>query len=125
MAARVTPIRAEIEAVWCTTVSGLSIALPWAFVQFHLAQGLRRVPLDDVILDPSAPLLPWLTVTEAAQQHIEDVDGMTIKYARAKISRACDAGQIVSRGCRRERKIEPVSFRAWRLVEREKDLARE
>jgi len=60
--------------------------------------------------------LPWLFNRR--------VDGMNLHRAIVKISRACNAGRIASEGAAFKRRLEPNSLDAWRLAEREKDLAR-
>ena len=70
------------------------------------------------------PPRPWLTVTEAAKAHLSDVDGISLPVAQAKISRACRQGKLVSTGEGTLRRIEPASFSAWRLSERERNLER-
>lgn len=68
---------------------------------------------------------PWLTVSEAARLHLNDVDGITLAAAKVKISRACQQGKIISTGEGFRRRIDPVSLDAWRLAERERNLADE
>lgn len=66
----------------------------------------------------------WLTVTEAARLHQNDVDGLSLEHASVKITRGCNSSAIHSTGNGRQRRIDPASLNAWRLVEREKDLDR-
>ena len=103
-------------------VEGRLILLPAATVWAMRARGLSSITLT-VSLD-GAPPRPWLTVSEAARLHCDDVDGMTIPRAKVRISRACSRGEVVATGEGVARRIEPTSFDAWRLKEREKDLDR-
>ncbi len=64
----------------------------------------------------------WLTVTEAAREHLEDVDGLTLDAAKMRVMRACNSGTVKHRGVGRNRRVEPGSLRAWRLSEREREL---
>lgn len=68
------------------------------------------------------PTEKWLTVTEAAKEHASDIDGMTFSHAKVAISRAATQGGFKSRGTGRSRLIDPVSLRAWRLQQRERNL---
>lgn len=64
-----------------------------------------------------------LTVTEAARQHLGDVDGLTLTAARARVTRAANAGEFADNGKSGvHRRIEPQSFAAWRLKQRERAL---
>lgn len=70
-------------------------------------------------LDPSEE---WLSVTEAAQEHVADIDGLGLPTAKATVSRAAARGDFKSAGRGHTRRIEPSSFREWRLRRREKAL---
>jgi len=99
---------------------GRLVLLPRATIDAMLAAG--RTSLTMTISLTAEPPQPWLTVTEAAKQHLEDVDGITLAVAQAKVSRACREGKIVSTSEGTLRRIDPVSFAAWRLGERERNL---
>jgi len=64
----------------------------------------------------------WLTVTQAAELLVHDLPGLTIKKARSRISTAASRGEFKTTGSRRSQRVEPVSFAAWRLKQRDKDL---
>ncbi len=65
----------------------------------------------------------WLSVTECAELLTTDIDGLTLSEARARVSGAATRGRFLTNGKTwRERRIEPVSFDAWRLRQRERDL---
>jgi hypothetical protein len=100
------------------------VLLPAAMVDHLRGTGLPSVTLriDLHRADPSQTQPEWLTVTEAAKRHLDDVDGMTLARAKVKISRACEAGLIIARGRGRDRRVDPVSLDSWRLTERERDL---
>lgn len=125
MAETIIPTRAEIETVWCVTASGLSVALPVAFVEQQLARGLDRVVLDEICLRTSKPSRPSLTVTEAARLLISDFPWLSHADALSRISYACRTGQVVSTGRGRGRRIAADSLDAWRLRRRNEDLAKE
>ena len=86
---------------------------------------------DALALETSPPLIApdnWLTVTGAAQLLMKDIPGLTIERAKARVSSAArpDRAQFVTNGKGRlERRIEPVSFDAWRLKQRDADLDEE
>lgn len=65
---------------------------------------------------------PWLTVTDAATLLQHDLPGLTLRKARSRVSTAASRGEFQAEGCRRARRIEPVSFDAWRLKQRDGDL---
>jgi hypothetical protein len=117
-------VQAVTDYATLTDTEGRLVLLPAATVEHFRKRGAAAItltiPLDDQAVDDGG----WLTVTEAARLHVDDVDGMNLAAARTKISRACDAGRIVSIGECRRRRIEPKDFAAWRLHEREKNLDR-
>lgn len=67
----------------------------------------------------------WLTATQAARLHMNDVDGLTLDAARMAVRRGAEHNEFTSQGAGRERRIDPVTFDAWRLRRRELDLARD
>lgn len=66
----------------------------------------------------------WLTVSDAARLHLDDVAGLDLPQAKSRIHYACERGRIRSVGTGRDRRIDPVSLNAWRLAQRERDLDR-
>lgn len=64
----------------------------------------------------------WIDSSDAAMRHMEDIDGMTLRQARVRISRACSRGEVRSTGEGQHRWIDPVSLDAWRLRQRERSL---
>jgi excisionase family DNA binding protein len=80
---------------------------------------------------PSIPVEPksvqtsaWLTVTEAAELLLEDVSGLDLQRAKARVSKAANEQRFRTNGRRgRDRRIDRDSFSTWRLEQREKDLA--
>jgi DNA-binding response OmpR family regulator len=63
-----------------------------------------------------------LTVTQAAKKLMQDLPGLSLAKARSRISTAAGKGEFESVGTRRDRRIAPVSFDAWRLKQRDRDL---
>jgi hypothetical protein len=114
---------ANIAVTELLDAEGRLFLVPTALVSTWQAQGLDTVTVT-IRLNAAKPARPWLTVSEAARLHIDDVDGMNLHRAIVKISRACNAGRIASEGAAFKRRLEPNSLDAWRLAEREKDLAR-
>ena len=112
---------ANVEFVQLADVEGRLVLIPEPAYR-------QLVATADGMLTIHIPVgkdtVEWLTVTEAAKAHLDDVDGLTLPIAKARISRACDSGQIVHVGRGTKRRIEPTSFAAWRLKEREKNLNR-
>lgn len=102
---------------------GRLILIPAATVQALIAAGLESISLD-VPLPGARQGGEWLTVTEAARLHLGDLPGISLENAKSKISRACESGKIRSRGERTLRRIDPISFDAWRLAQREADCDR-
>jgi len=67
----------------------------------------------------------WITVTQAAALLIRDVPSLDLPKARSRISIAAGRNEFTLDGERKERRIEPVSFDAWRLKQRDRDLDEE
>jgi len=62
-------------------------------------------------------------VTEAAQLLARDLPWLDEKKARARVSTAARRQEFRANGkARREHRIEPYSFDAWRLKQRDRDL---
>lgn len=121
MAAGIIPeTTASAHFVELADSQGRLVLLPRATVDALLSAGQTTVELT--ISLTTEPPRPWLTVTEAARLHLNDVDGITLEVAQAKVSRACRESKIVSVGEGTRRRIDPVSLDAWRLAERERNL---
>lgn len=68
----------------------------------------------------------WITLAEAVTQHIDDVDNSSEDSARMRIRREGRNGKFQTNGKPgRELRIDPTSFAAWRLRQREINLANE
>lgn len=65
-----------------------------------------------------------LTVTEAATLLCDDVDDLSPAAAKVRVSRAAKSNQFNSDGEGHHRRIDPVSFDAWRLRVRQRELDR-
>lgn len=115
--------QASIDFVQVTDSQGILLLVPAAVLAHYQALGLTRLHFD-VCIGEHPDRQGWLTVTQAARQHLEDIPGMTLAQATAKISRACDTHKILASGNGRDRRIEPTSFDAWRLAQRERELDR-
>lgn len=106
------------------SAEGIAVLLPKSTADHFLRSG-RRLLTIDIDLSPGEPPAQWLTVEQAAREHMADIDGISLNYARAKVSRACSQGKFRNNGLyRHSRRIDPDSFRVWRLAEREKHLDR-
>jgi DNA-binding response OmpR family regulator len=85
-------------------------------------------PLTGVISDvlqQRVTAASWLTVTEAATLLCQDVPGLDLKGARARVSWAAGAGKFRTNGEKGPgRRIDPTSFNSWRLQQRDIDLDR-
>jgi hypothetical protein len=67
----------------------------------------------------------WHTLSEAAERHLTDVDGLTLESSRMRLRRAIDAGEIQTNGeSGRKLRLAPDSLGEWRLRQRELDLRR-
>lgn len=65
----------------------------------------------------------WLTVTEAAKKYLRDVDGLNLNKAKGRVSIAATRGEFETNGKKGQaRRIEPNSFAAWQLDERNRNL---
>lgn len=98
------PALAAITAAWPT--------LPTA---------LRRAVL--AIIQTAEPTREWHTVSEAARLLQTDIDGLEFHSAAARVSLAAKRGKFLAEGVTSRRRIEPNSFAAWRLAQRERQLA--
>lgn len=107
---------------------GRLVLLPRATVSAMLAAG--RTSISMIISLTSAPPQPWLSVTEAAKLHIQDLPPAAneeerrqqLLTARASISRACSEGKIVCIGEGTSRRLNPDSLATWRLIQRDRYL---
>lgn len=65
----------------------------------------------------------WLTVTAAAALLRRDFPELTARQASARVSKAASTGKFITNGKRgTARRIDVVSFDAWRLQQRDRDL---
>ena len=63
-----------------------------------------------------------LTGTAAARLLMKDIPRLTLDKARSRVSTAAGEGDFKSSGTGRNRRIDPESFDAWRLKQRDRDL---
>lgn len=69
------------------------------------------------------PAGPCLTVTHAAELLMKDVPSLDLHNAKARVSKAASTGRLKTNGEKgTARRIDPVSFDAWRLKQRDRDL---
>lgn len=101
----------------------------WEYASWNAAEArvdLGTLPAALRSLRPMSPEEQWLKVTECAQLLMKDLPGTSLEQARAKVSWAANAGKFVTNGKQRHaRRIERTSFDAWRLEQRDRDLAAE
>ncbi|MCC6425858.1 MAG: hypothetical protein IT435_03450 [Phycisphaerales bacterium] len=65
----------------------------------------------------------WITVSDGAQLLLSDLPYLDVKRAAARVSKAAGAGKFVTNGKTRDaRRIERISFDAWRLAQRDRAL---
>lgn len=86
------------------------------------------VDLTGVIERPTKPHADaatrrWITVTEAARLLLDDVSGIELPQAKARVSKAASDGKFTTNAKHGQaRRIDRPSFSVWRLEQREKDL---
>lgn len=74
-------------------------------------------------LRPSIPPTSWLTVSQAAHLLVNDLPFLDLKRAMARVSKAAEFSKFVTNGKQRAaRRVERISFDAWRLQQRDRDL---
>lgn len=74
-------------------------------------------------LKSGEPQVKWITVTEAATSLLEEVSGISLKKARARVSRAAGKHRFRTNGKRGlKRRIDLDSFNTWRLEQRDMQL---
>jgi CheY-like chemotaxis protein len=64
----------------------------------------------------------WLTVTQSAELLLRDLPSLNLAKARSRISTAAGRKEFKFAGSRKGRRVDPVSFDAWRLKQRDRDL---
>lgn len=106
-----------LNLVPIATNDGVPIWIPKVTYDALLARGGGKI-IAEIAADTSG----WLTPKEAAMEHMKDRDGITQNAATISIGRAAKRGEFKSSGEGQNRKIDPVSFRAWRLEQRERNL---
>lgn len=95
----------------------------------HARLGSGGLVLDLATVFPATGLVEvkpdaWITVTKAAEQLLDDVSGINLGKAKARVSKAAGEGRFRTNGKEgRDRRIDQDSFSTWRLEQRAKDLA--
>lgn len=65
----------------------------------------------------------WLKVSECAELLLNDVDGLNVENARARVSFAASKNKFRTNGKKgNARRVDRDSFSTWRLKQRERDL---
>lgn len=107
---------AALELVPMASSAG-PVWVPRVMVDAMLAAGGGKITVEI-----KGDTTGWITVTEAAERHLSDRDGMSLETAKVRVTRAAGRKAFLAKGDGRERRIDPVSFDAWRLAEREAAL---
>lgn len=111
-------IEAEpLKLVPVSTTTGVMAWLPQQTVE-----SLKSNGGGDLRIKIESDTTGWLTQKQATVEHMNDVDGLKFDAAKMRIRRAAERGAFLSVGKNRDHRIDPVSFRAWRLEQRERDL---
>jgi len=83
---------------------------------------LRAFP-GGVVIEPKPA--EWLRVTDAGRKLLQDVSGITLPQAKARVTKAANEGMIRTNGkTDHARRIDPISYDAWRLEQRNRELAK-
>lgn len=99
---------------------GRLVLFPQAAIDALRRSGQRSLTLTIDLTDGKPN--NWIDIGEAVEQLQQDVDDLADDAARMRISRACKQGQIEHAKDGKALRIETVSFKAWRLDQREKNL---
>lgn len=95
----------------------------------HARLGSGGLAMDLATVFPATGMVEvkpdaWITVTAAAKQLLDDVSGINLGKAKARVSKAAGEGRFRTNGKEgRDRRIDQDSFSTWRLEQRDKDLA--
>lgn len=77
-------------------------------------------------IHPAVPEVQWLTVSECAELLLNDISGLDIDKAKARVSKAASSGKFGTNGkTGSARRVDRDSFSTWRLEQRERDLEAE
>jgi hypothetical protein len=106
------------------TIIRLDQTISWNERRATIDCSVLRSMLQTISPPPAEP--SWLTVTEAARLVMADFPHLDIAPAKVRVTRAANAGQVATNSrTGRHRRLERQSLDAWRLAERDRDLARE
>lgn len=95
----------------------------------HAHLGPNGIALDLACAFPTSAVVEikgdaWITVTAAAKLLLDDISGIDLDKAKARVSKAANEGKFRTNGKKgAARRIGRDSFSTWRLEQREKDLA--
>lgn len=95
----------------------------------HARLGPKGISLDLARAFPPPALAEvkgdaWITVTAAAKLLLDDISGIDLDKAKARVSKAANEGKFRTNGKKgAARRIGRDSFSTWRLEQRAKDLA--
>lgn len=102
-------------------VISLSEHASWSETESRIDSGRFSTAIRS--LRPLVPEEQWLGVSECAALLLKDVSGIDLKKAKGRVSFAANDGKFHTNGKKGiARRIERVSFDAWRLKQRERDL---
>jgi len=105
----------------CPTVIALSEHLTWNERDDRIDFGQLAAAIRSV--RPAVPPDNWMTVSECAKLFLNDVDGLNLEKAKARISWAASQHKFRTNGKKgNARRIDRDSFSTWRLKQRERDL---
>jgi len=123
-AAVIMPAHMPLPALWLTMRARV-ITLADHLVWDEQLSCLDLGPLVNAVqsIYPAMKEERWITVTDGAQLLVNDLPYLDLKRAAARISKAAGAGKFMTNGKASDaRRIERVSFDAWRLEQRDRDL---
>lgn len=111
---------AQVQLAQLADVGGMLAYLPRATVTALLAAGRTTIELRFDLTQAAPGVRPeraaagWISVKEAALRLVHSSPYLELASATAQISKAAGRGAFQSAGCGRGRRIDPISFDAWR-----------
>lgn len=103
------------------TVLVLSEDLSWIEGEARIDFGQLAATIRS--LRPAVPPDSWMTVSECAKLLLNDVDGLDLEKAKARVSWAAGENKFRTNGKKGpSRRIDRDSFSTWRIKQRERNL---
>ncbi len=137
MSSSLLPVHtASVEFVEICTDQGLPVLIPVTALKRLQQTGQTTIdvtlciagdiaqPENSLDNNETMAVENWISQKDAATLHLEDIDGLTRGASISRVRRGITLGKFVSKKFGRSRLIDPVSFAAWRLSEREKNLSK-